>query len=112
MWMFNHALTGVIAAQIARTFDLSLLAVFFIALIVMVDWEVHERSADVKEPWQNSIIDVIVGVGGFFAMRLLVPMFSNTVEIVVLIILILLSGVLNWWGWDSWNKRRKNRRGG
>lgn len=64
LWMLVHFLSGVAGGFSNVFWALSMVALFALAAVLMIVWEIGERAAGVRESWSNVMIDIAVGLAG------------------------------------------------
>lgn len=64
LWMLVHFLSGVAGGFSNVFWALSMVALFALASVLMIVWEIGERAAGVRESWSNVMIDIAVGLAG------------------------------------------------
>lgn len=67
LWMLVHVMSGVAGGFSSVFFGLTAAWTLWIALGVMLLWEVGEYALGVRESWINRALDVVVGLGGVAA---------------------------------------------
>ena|SRR3989338_3419759 len=71
LWSVNHFLSGVVFAGWMFVLGSNLLVTFILYLAISMGWEIFEIFHKVKEDIGNKMIDVAIGVMGFFLIYIL-----------------------------------------
>jgi hypothetical protein len=107
LWSVNHTLAGVVIAGPLYYFSISLSYSLFIALVLIVGWEVYEIIFKIYETWQNRSTDIITGVLGFFFVWYLYPNFSINQQMSIYLISLFVFIVLEIWGYFAYRARTR-----
>jgi len=109
--MVVHLLSGFILGLALKLFGVSAAFAFLTAFVLVILWEIFELVKKIYEPVSNILIDVIVGLIGYFLAYYAMPSFGRTGDVSVLAAVVVVWLVLEYIGWRSWINRA-NRRGG
>lgn len=66
LWDINHFLAGVLCAGIVVSLRMNLWNGLFLSVLAMLAWEIYEVLERIKESPFNRIMDVALGIAGFF----------------------------------------------
>ena len=103
-WSFVHFLSGFLLAVLFYTFSYSFLLSLAFSLLLLIAWEFFEWAIKIIEPSPNVIMDLVVGLLGFFAGSYVFYFMKqpfNPYFYIILIITILLSI----WGFTDFLKK-------
>lgn len=106
-WSINHILGGALLAQIFVFLGVNFWISLVISFIIMILWEVYEYKTKVYETIQNRVMDVVVGLLGFFMIYYLVSLdfFYNGIFYIVFFIFLF----LEIWGYIAYQLKKKRR---
>lgn len=68
----------------------------------MIGWEFYEITKGVHETFKNRIVDVVMGIAGFFLIRYLSNIYQLKKIFFIVVFLFLL---LEAWGWYACHKK-------
>lgn len=108
LWSVPHLLAGVILAGIFYYLEFNLLWNFITSFLVMVLWEIFEFAFNIKEHMTNKVMDVVIGIMGFFLMYPFLIYFGLKI-MPYLIILGAIYAILNAWGFYAYYTRKNNK---
>lgn len=105
-WMGVHFLAGVVLGFVFRLSDVAFATSMVIIGIILVAWEVFEWGMSIYEPWQNTLLDIVVGLVGAGLVLFVIPSFSFGTDMTIGGVLLLLYIVISILGWRAWCKRK------
>ena len=101
-WSVVHFLTGLVIGLFLCLLKAPLGVALPIVVILLILWEIFEYyHPEIHETWPNLILDVLIGIVGFFIAFFLFPQLWA-----LFILLLLVLVILNILGWTA-TKRRK-----
>lgn len=80
LWMIVHFLSGLAGGFSNVFFGLSTRGVYTLGVSMLLVWEVIEYIRQVRESWENRVLDVVVGVAGISLALWCAPRLSRTAE--------------------------------
>jgi len=98
IWSLNHFLSGFVLSGFFMFIDLSLWVAFILSFIIMLSWEIYERTNNfLMEQSGNQVLDIITGLAGFFIMYYLIMSgkFENSTLFIITLVSFL---ILETWG--------------
>ena len=106
-WSLNHILAGCMLASIFIFFNISFLTSIIISFLILLAWEFFEFFAGIHETMENKILDVIIGLLGFFITYYLMNnnIFNNLTLFLIIFFPFL---ILETWGWLAYEKLHQN----
>lgn len=66
LWSLTHFMLGLILAKITHLIKMNFLGSIFFILFLITVWEIIEIKLNVRETQINRILDIILGLCGFF----------------------------------------------
>ncbi len=106
LWMIVHALTGAICACVVSAFGLHPMYAYPLVLLVLTGWEIGEMGFGIAEELENWLLDVAVGMLGFwFVYEKLLPDMSRIQIIAVGVVILLANSLFAFLGWRGYKKR-------
>ena len=106
-WMVIHLLSGLILGLALRLLGVPAAFAFVTAFVLILLWEIFELIRKIYEPTSNILIDVIVGLIGYFLAFYAIPSFGVTADVSILAAVVVVWLVLEYSGWRSWRRRVK-----
>lgn len=108
-WMLVHFLSGTVVAGVLMLAGTTASYAYLIGLIVLTLWEFAEMAVGVKEEIENLLLDIVVGMLGFFMFsEYLMPALNYNYIGLTTFILFVLASVGSFLGWRSFAKRKAN----
>ncbi|HLC53628.1 MAG TPA: hypothetical protein VJK03_03715 [Candidatus Nanoarchaeia archaeon] len=98
LWHVNHFLAGILLAGATIYFKLNFILGLIISMILMLSWEIFEVVKEIRETKFNRIMDILLGVAGFF---LLYGISKNAIVYVFAASLIVWT-ILELWGYIAY----------
>lgn len=110
LWSVNHFLAGTLLGGIQFLCNFNFVLFFAFSLFLMIAWEVYEILAGVQEKWHNRVVDVLLGVVGFFFFYYLFSFFSIKANILIFTISAITWISLEIWGYMAYRKNHHKKR--
>lgn len=105
-WMIVHLLSGTIIACFTTLLGMETLHAYLLAIGLMVSWEIGEMVGGIREEIENLLIDIIVGMFGFFLLQTwILPMLSRDATWWTLIFLFSIGLAGGLAGWIAYKER-------
>jgi len=105
-WSIVHSNTGAIMAMIVPLVVGGAFLSYFIALVLMVVWELYEAIVGIEEHIENRISDIVFGTLGYSIAYNFIPR-DGLRHFVFLAIFIIIACVLGFFGWKAYHSRRQ-----
>jgi len=105
-WSIPHLLAGVVLVGIFSWLGLSFWPNLILSLILITGWEFFELYIlGIHEHFSNKVMDVILGIIGFFIMYALILKYNIYHMINELLFITIIFLFLNAWGFLAYKKR-------
>lgn len=102
-WSIVHFLSGFLLAGISLKLGLGIVTALLISTVLLVSWEAFEWLLKIIEPSMNVMMDIIIGIAGFFTGAYLMMNYQGF-EWVFYVALVATVG-LSLWGFFDFRKR-------
>ncbi len=110
-WMVVHFLSG-IAGGFANVFlKLAPVALWSVAVAMLIAWEFVEFAAGVREENENRAIDLVIGLAGVFAATTLARQLSAREQTALFVASTMLFATGCVLGWSAYRRRMKTAAG-
>ena len=105
LWSIVHFLSGTLVASLAYWLELPFFWATVIAIVGVLGWEFVEAATRIIESKTNVIMDIIIGLAGFFFASYLYFIQNLFFSPWIFSGLVLLTGVLSLWGFIDFLKK-------
>lgn len=105
-WSLVHLLGGLAMAYALRLVGFDMVDALLVVGAVLIGWEIYEWAAKIREPWTNSIVDLILGFLGIVLAFKISPVIEPTMQTILAVLMLVVWVALNLWGWVSWRHRQ------
>ena len=107
LWSLVHSLSGITLGFIIAFLQIQTVLAYTLAFVIIVLWEVFEKSVGIHETKENRVLDIVVGMIFFVVAYKVSDMIQANAQESLTIFSVLVLAFLTLIGWLDYRKRQR-----